>query len=155
MDMTNVGKTLASFIGELVPMIKYAQMDVVTIDDNHISVKIPFIRENKNHLHSMYFGALSIGADAAGGLLAFYHAKKLASDVSIVFKDFKAEFLKRAEADVFFNCDQGSAISDLIAQAIASGQRQNLPVDITATANDDIVARFVLTLSVKLAQAQP
>ena len=60
---------------------------------------------------------------------------------------------KRAEADVHFACEQGREISDLIATADASGERQNLPVHVVATVPklfaSDPVARFTLTLSVK------
>ncbi|OGT53128.1 MAG: hypothetical protein A3F17_03940 [Gammaproteobacteria bacterium RIFCSPHIGHO2_12_FULL_41_15] len=146
-------KKFETMIKSLVPMIEYAQIEVVELNDEEAIVKIPLIQENKNHLNSMYFGALSVGADVSGGILALYFAKKAGKHVAIVFKDFKADFLKRANDDVLFVCREGRAVEQLIQQAIESGERQNLPVHIEAISDstEEVVAKFVLTLSVKLA----
>jgi hypothetical protein len=101
----------------------------------------------------MYFGALCTGADAAAALIGLQASRKAGGRVAVIFKDMQAEFFKRAEADVHFACEQGREISELIAKADASGERQNLPVHVVATVpklfGSDPVARFTLTLSVK------
>ena len=77
----------------------------------------------------------------------------LGGRVAVIFKDMRAEFLKRAEADVHFAVDQGREIVALIEKADASGERENLPVRVVATVpkllGPEPVARFTLTLSVK------
>jgi hypothetical protein len=101
----------------------------------------------------MYFGALCTGADAAAALTGLKASRKAGGRVAVIFKDMHAEFFKRAEADVHFACEQGREISELIAKADASGERQNLPVHVVATVpkllGAEPVARFTLTLSVK------
>ncbi len=151
MQTTSPENEFETMIKNLVPMIAYSQMQVLEVSDDTVAIKIPFIKENKNHLNSMYFGSLSVGADAAGGILALHHAKKAGKEVAIVFKDFNADFLKRAEGDTIFSCNDGKAIADLVAIAVATGERQNMPVNIEATVDgsQDAVARFVLTLSIK------
>ncbi len=73
--------------------------------------------------------------------------------VSLIFKDFRADFLKRAEGDVHFICTQGAEIASLVDRTIASGEREEMPVQVTATvpslSGDEPVAEFVLTLSLK------
>ncbi len=64
---------------------------------------------------SMYFGALSVGADCAAGSLAMHLVKQQPELISLVFKDFSAEFLKRAEGDVEFCCCQGQEIAKVVA----------------------------------------
>lgn len=144
-------KHFETMIKQLVPMIAYTQMQITDLTDDEVVVRMPFIPENKNHLNSMYFGSLSVGADVAGGVLALYHAEKSGEKVAIVFKDFQAKFLKRPEEDVLFVCRDGQAVADLVAKAARTGERQNLPVHIDAQAasTQDVVAQFVLTLSVK------
>ena len=103
----------------------------------------------------MYFGALCIGADAAGGMIA---AKLLAqlkgAKGSLIFKDFKANFLKRPEGDTIFTCKDGARIKAAVDQAHQSGERVDLPVHVIATVpskfGDEPVATFVLTLSLKV-----
>tara|TARA_B100002052_G_scaffold15167_1_gene12093 strand:- start:982 stop:1290 length:309 start_codon:yes stop_codon:yes gene_type:complete len=100
----------------------------------------------------MYFGALSVGADITGGFLAMICIQNSKRKVALIFKDFKADFLKRAEGDVHFRCNQGSDIIRLVEKTIDSGQRENMIVNIDAyvpSISDDIVANFELTLSLK------
>ena len=79
-----------------IPMIRYTKPKLLAIDDNTVRVKIKLRRRTKNHLSSMYFGALSVGADIAGGIQVFYFSKKMDRKVSFAFKGMNAQFLKRA-----------------------------------------------------------
>ena len=137
-----------------IPLLAMVSPTVVELNGNRSVVCIPLRRKTKNHLGSMYFGALTIGADCAGGLLGMYWIRKSGRNISFVFKDFKAEFLKRPEADVHFVCEDGPAVESLVDKVISSYERENLPLNIVATvpslSGDTPVAKFVLTLSLKL-----
>ena len=76
-----------------IPLIGYVRPRLLQVDDKRMVVKIPLRRRTKNHLGSMYFGALSIGADLAGAFQAFYIADKRNSKISLAFKDFQANFI--------------------------------------------------------------
>ena len=124
----------------------------MSISDTRLEVKIKFNRRTKNHLNSMYFGVLSVGADVTGGFLAMKFIRESQSEIALIFKDFHADFLKRAEGDVHFICEDGSAIQKLIEVAEKTGERQNLPLNIIATVptiSHEPVAIFILTLSIK------
>jgi hypothetical protein len=124
----------------------------VSISDTKLEVKIKLNRRTKNHLNSMYFGVLSVGADVTGGFLAMKLIRNNQSRISLIFKDFHADFLKRAEGDVHFICEDGLAIKNLVEVAEQTGERQNFPLHITATVpsiSDESVAEFILTLSLK------
>jgi len=102
---------------------------------------------------SMYFGTLAIGADCAGGLLAMHLISKSKKKVSIVFKDFKAEFLRRPEGDTHFTCPDGALIKKQISEALKGKKRVNKTIKIIATtpklSGNEPVAKFELTLSLK------
>jgi len=136
-----------------VPLIFYCRPTVIKLTEETTIIKIPFKRRNKNHLKSMYFGALAVGADIAGGVLAMHLISKSGRNISLVFKDFKADFLKRPEGDTHFTCDDGLAVKNLIDKATKTGERANMPLEITATvpeiSGDEPVAEFILTLSLK------
>ena len=85
-----------------VPLIFWVDPSVVKMDDHECIIKIPLNRRTKNHLNSMYFGVLCTGADIAGGLVAMNEITASKKKVALSFKDFKADFLKRAEGDVHF-----------------------------------------------------
>ena len=135
-----------------VAMIYYCRPKVIAVDSDSLEIKIPLNRRTKNHINSMYFGALSVGADITGGFLAMPPIQKSKRKIILVFKDFNAKFLKRAESDVHFICNDGQAVSDLVQKAIETGERQNYTLHIIAKTpkiSDDSVAEFDLTLSIK------
>jgi hypothetical protein len=135
-----------------IPLLFYVGVSVKEISPERMVIRIPLRRRTKNHLGSMYFGALCIGADCAPGAFAMYLIRQQPAHISMVFKDFEAEFLKRAEGDVDFICNQGKEITELVAQAAASDERVERRVEVIATVpslSDEPVARFRLTLSLK------
>ena len=137
-----------------VPMIYWVSPSIIKFDEKQCIVKIPLNRRTKNHLNSMYFGVLCTGADIAGGYAAMNEITNSRKKVALSFKDFKAEFLKRAEGDVYFTVDQIPEIKTFVENVIATGERMNMPVTITATVPslnpNEVVANFTLTLSLKL-----
>lgn len=135
-----------------IPMMFFVRPSVVAISPAHIVVRIPLRRRTKNHLGSMYFGALSVGADCAAGGLAMLLIRQRPERIALIFSDFNAEFHQRAEGDVDFSCTQGQEIAKLIAQAAASDERVEMPVQVIATVpaqGNEPVATFSLTLSLK------
>lgn len=135
-----------------IPLLFYVGVSIAEVSPERMVIRIPLRRRTKNHLGSMYFGALCIGADCAPGAFAMYLIRQQPARISMVFKDFQAEFLKRAEGDVDFCCSQGKEIAELVAQAAASDERVERQVEVIATVpslSDEPVARFKLTLSLK------
>jgi len=136
-----------------IPLIAWIRPSVIAMDGERCVLRVPLTRRTRNHLGSMYFGVLCSGADAAAALLGFRLLAGRGGGISVIFKDVRAEFLKRAEADVHFACEQGREIAALLEGAEKSGERENLLVRVVATvpeiSGDEPVARFELTLSVK------
>ena len=100
----------------------------------------------------MYFGVLAIGADLTSGFLAMDLIRRSKYKINLIFKDFHADFLKRAEGDVHFVCKDGLKIQELVKNTEETGERQNLPVNVIAfvpSISDEPVAKFILTLSLK------
>ncbi len=137
-----------------IPLIFWVSPVVEELSETTTRVRIPLNRRTKNHLKSMYFGVLCTGADCAGGLAAMKYIFESGVEVSLAFKEFKAQFLKRAEADVVFECHQGIEIKEFVKRVLASDERHNFPVIIKAycpslpEANLP-VAEFELMLSLK------
>lgn len=137
-----------------VPLIWLCRPKLLELNDERVRLRIPLKRRTKNHLNSMYFGTLAVGADVAGGFLAMDKAKHRGEKISLAFKGVSAEFLKRPEADVVFSCEDGSLIDEMLDETISTGERVNREVKIVATCpslhQDEVMADFSLTLSVKV-----
>lgn len=137
-----------------IPLLWFIGPVVEKMTEKECVVKIPLKRKTKNHLGSMYFGVMCAAADAAGGLIAMKHIGLSGKKVALSFKDFHADFLKRAEGDTFFSNNQGEEIEKFVKEVIRSGERMNMPVEVIATVpskfGNEPVAKFTLTLSLKL-----
>ena len=135
-----------------VPMLAYINPSIVALDDKQVIFSVPFAKRNRNHLNSLYFGVLWCGADLASGYLALRKSLATKEKVSFAFKEAKAEFLKRAEAETHFHCQDGLAIGKLLQKSKTTGQRCSQKVTVVATCpsiSAEIVAKFSLTLSVR------
>jgi hypothetical protein len=134
-------------------LLWFVRPTIVELNDDRCEVVIPLNWRTRRHdIHAMYLGVLVMGADVAGGLIAFNLITRSKQRVSFLFKDVKGEFLKRAEDDVHFVCEEGAKIRDLVSRAMTTGERQETTVQVTAmvpTKLAEPVARFALTLSVK------
>lgn len=134
-----------------IPLIGYVRPRLVEINDDSIKVKIRLRRKTKNHLNSMYFGALAVGADIAGGIHVFYYSEIMGKKISFSFKGMKADFLKRAESDVTFESNQGQVIKAGILESIETRERVNKTIIVNAIdANNEIVATFEMISSLKV-----
>jgi acyl-coenzyme A thioesterase PaaI-like protein len=136
-----------------IPLLYFVRPSVLELNNEKVVIKIPLRRRTRNHLKSMYFGALAIGADAAGGLIAMKLIRESGQQVSLIFKYLNADFLKRAEGDVYFTCTRGREIAGLVKSALDSEERVEMPIEVIATIpdllGDEPVAKFTLGLSLK------
>ena len=137
-----------------IPLLASVRPSVIELSETRCVIRVPLRRWTRNHLGSMYFGALAIGADCAGGLLAMDQIQRSGGKVSLVFKAFQATFLKRPESDVYFICEDGAAIRDQVRRVLASEDRITEPMNIQAAVKTpdgsfEPVAEFTLELSLK------
>ncbi|MCB9334795.1 MAG: DUF4442 domain-containing protein [Flavobacteriales bacterium] len=131
-------------------MIGYTGLKLVDLDETKSVVKVRLKRRTKNHLNSMYFGALAVGADVSGGIHAFYFANKYNKKVSFAFKAMECEFIKRAESDCTFICNDGVLVEKSILRSIETGERINEKTFVNVyDSQNELVAKFKLTISVK------
>jgi len=145
--------SLRLFAWTRIPLIAVLRPTLVAADSEQCVVRIPLSWLNKNHLGSLYFGALCIGADLAGGLIVMNLIRARRSPVAFLFKDFHADFHKRAEGATVFSCHDGNKLQALLDRAEASGEREEDIVAVVATVPDKLgeepVATFRLAISMK------
>lgn len=135
-----------------IPMIFFVNPKIINLTEKEIKVGINLNWKTKNHYNSMYFGALSIGADVSTGVFALHLMKKRGVDLDLLFKTFSIEFFRRPEGRTIFTCTDHKKITDQISEAIHSHQRVNQEIcgfAVTPSISDDPVCRYKMTLSLK------
>lgn len=144
---------LVRLLGLRIPVLLFLGPRVEELDDGGCAVSIPLSYRAKNHLGSMYFGALCAGADLAAGLNAAALIYRRHRRVKLVFAGVQAEFLKRADGDVVFRTRQGREVREAVERTEATGERVTIPVEVVATVprkyGEEPVARFTMGLSLK------
>lgn len=134
-----------------IPMIAFVRPKLVQLDDKTSRVNVKLRRRTRNHLKSMYFGSLAVGADVAAGLHAFYFAGLSGARISFAFKSVKAEFLKRPMSDVQFISNEGQKVKEAFDEAMETKERVNRWIHVDVKNKDDeIVATFEMEISVKV-----
>lgn len=134
-----------------IPIIGFVRPKLISVNSDEIVISISLRRRTKNHLNSMYFGALAVGADVAAGILAFYHSEIHKKNISLAFKGMNAQFLKRAESTIRFVCSEGKIVENMVMKSIHSGERQNESVTVYAVnEQNENVAIFEMIVSLKV-----
>lgn len=136
-----------------IPLIGFCSPVVIESTGTRSVVKIPLGYRTRNHLNAMYFGALAIGSELCIAMLAVKKIEESGVRIDFLFKDYKAEFLKRAEGDVHFVCEEAQVVVDQIEEAKNSSERINRTMTayaiVPSISETEKVATFELTLSVK------
>lgn len=136
-----------------IPLICWLRPRILVMNNTQAEIQMPLTRRTRNHVRSMYFGAICVGVDLVPGALAMHLIKQQKEKITFVFKDFHAEFLHRCEGDVHFTCDGGALIADAIKKAAETSERQNVTLNVIATVptklGSEPAGKFTLTLSLK------
>ena len=136
-----------------VRLIHYCRPKIYDITEEGVDLFMPLDRRTRNHVNSMYIGAMVVGVDMVTGFTAMIRIRESKRNVILIFKDLKSDFYKRAEGNVHFICKEGKAITQAVNETITTGERVNLPVKVIATVpdkfGDEPVAEFTITLSLK------
>ena len=148
------GDLMVRYLGlAKIPMLAFIGPRVDELTEDRCVIRIPLTWRTKNHMRVMYIGVLTAGADLAGGVLAMESILSSPEPVALLFKDFHADYVRRADGDVLFVCEQGPQVRAAVERALETGERQNEPVEVNAYTDKpsgrELVARFTLTLTLK------
>lgn len=140
------------FTGIKLPLIAFVAPRIIELGDNKCIIKIPLGFKTRNHLNVMYFGALAIGAELSIALKAVEQIYKGRHRIDFIFKNFKVDFLKRADGHVHFIFEEASQVSEMILSSSKSAERIEKTFNayaIVPSKGTDPIAKFQLTLSIK------
>lgn len=144
---------LSLYAWSKIPLIGFCSPRIIEATDQKTILKVPLGFRTKNHLGAMYFGAMAIGSELCIAMLAVKKIQQSGLKIDFLFKDYKADFLKRAEGDVYFICEQAQVVVDQINEAKNSAERINRTMTayaiVPSISATEKVATFELTLSVK------
>ena len=156
-DLFKINMFLRLYAWIKIPLIGFCSPKLMELTDSRLVLKLPLGYRTRNHLKSMYFGALAIGAEMSIVLIAVLkikdHTDAGGDRIDFVFKDFKIDFLKRPDGHVHFISDYVKAAVAQISEAKDSLDRINKTMTgyavVPSIDPNERVAEYTLTLSVK------
>lgn len=106
-----------------IPLLAMVRPKIFRLDEKYCVVKAPLNFVTKNHVGSMYFGAMSMAAELSTAAYIVDQIQNHGLKSQFIFKDFSCEFLKRAEKDIYFVCPAIPAIQELVQKIQMSEER--------------------------------
>ena len=133
------------------PMAFLAGIKLKELSDNRSLLQMKYKYLNKNPFGSIYFACLSMAGELASGMLAASITYKSNPKLSMLVVGVKINFTKKAVGVIFFECNQGREISEVIKKSIITGKGQTIDVLTVAKNNQgDVVADFLIKWSFKV-----
>ena len=77
---------------------------LIHLDEKKSIVEVPFRWCNKNPFHSMYFAVLSMAAELSTAAPVMMVLKGYDADIALIIVNIKAEFIKKAQSKITFEC---------------------------------------------------
>lgn len=139
------------FLFSKLPAAFFSGVTVKFIEEDRTAVTIPYKWFTQNPFKSTYFACLAMAAEMSTGLLAMMHTYKSDPSISMLVTALEASYFKKATGLTTFICSQGLEISQVIEEAIKTGN--GISVKITSTGKNEageVVAVFNITWSFKV-----
>lgn len=137
----------------MTPMLRYIRPRLVELTSDRATVRINVSRRSKNHINSLFVGALATGGDCVGALIPIKFMFETGHRTPPIVKSVSSEFYKKVKKYAYFTCTQGKELYELCNAAVASGEPQEFTVHVIVTApaeyGDEFVARISQVMSVK------
>lgn len=108
----------SAFFMALIPSLAFFGVSIRKLNGRECDVEIPFTWRTQNPFNSIYFAAQAAAAELTTGALIL-RAISAHPGMSMLVVSMKAEFSKKAKADVVFTCLDGEAIHEAADRAMA------------------------------------
>lgn len=112
-------------------------------------VTIPYNWRTQNPFQSIYFAALAGAGELSTGILANL-ARISGGNISMLVLEQRAEFVKKANAEITFTCEDGARVFETVKAAIDTQQPQTITMLGTGrNPQSEVVARIYITWTFK------
>ena len=138
------------FLLQKLPAAYFSGVRVKEVNREKAVVTSPFKWFTQNPFRSTYFACLSMAAEMSTGILAMAHVYKRKPRVSMLVISVEGKFYKKATSLTSFICDEGMLISQVIEDAVSTGEPQSIrALSSGYNKKNELVAEFWITWSFK------
>ncbi|MGO3707581.1 MAG: DUF4442 domain-containing protein [Mesonia hippocampi] len=132
------------------PSAWWCGVRLVAITNTSAEVKVRYGFINKNPFKSMYFAVQAMAAEFSTGILVMREITKQTEKISMLVKENKAEFTKKAKGVITFSCTDVDALKEAVNKAVVTKQGQTCWLNAVGIDEDgDQVASFSFKWTLK------
>ncbi|VAW50122.1 hypothetical protein MNBD_GAMMA06-1844 [hydrothermal vent metagenome] len=132
------------------PMGLLSGIKLIYLDEEKSVTVVPYRWVNKNPFNSMYFAVQSMAAELSTAALVTLALKSTDANVALIIVEIKADFVKKAQSKITFNCMEYEKICDVITLLKKVEDTATVTVKTTGrNITGDEVAVFYFTWSFK------
>jgi len=133
-----------------IPMLAIAGVRIKEMNKERSVVSAPFKHINKNPFKSMYFAVQAMAAELSTAGAAMLALEAFEDSFAYIVVGVKAEFVKKADQKVFFECVNYSDFQNALEKATATNEPVEVPsVTEGKMADGTVVSTFEVTWSFK------
>ncbi|MFN7325775.1 MAG: PaaI family thioesterase [Chitinophagales bacterium] len=143
------------FLLSKLPVAWFAGLRLATFEVDRAEVRLPYSWFSKNPFRSIYFAAQSAAAELSTGLLCLYALTEQAPMSMLVVK-MRADFYKKADKPLLFQCEMGKVAQAAVEEALATGEAVEFELVSEGRLPDGtLAAKFWFTWSIKRKKGSP
>lgn len=123
---------------------------LIQLDEGRSVAQVPYRWCNKNPFRSMYFAVQSMAAELSTAAPVFMALSGSEVNVAVIIVDMKAEFVKKAQSGIRFQCMDYQKISQVVRRLDSIADTETVTVKTVGFDEEgDEVSRFYFTWSFK------
>lgn len=127
-----------------------AGIRLVSFDDDHASVSLPFSYLNRNPFRSIYFACQSMAAEFSTAVLCLREIARHNTEISLLVVHIEADFVKKADEMITFSCYKTGRLRQAIQRCVTREVPQKATLaTIGCNSSGETVAEFTITWSFK------
>ncbi len=120
------------------------------LDEEICVTSVPYKWLSQNPFNSIYFACQAMAAEMSTGMLALGHTYQNKPAISMLVVKLEAQYFKKATSRIYFTCDKGLAIKEVIEKSKSAVEGQTVAcISIGKNSSGEIVSEFTITWSFK------
>ena len=132
------------------PSAWWSGVRVTSFDDNVAEVSVRHRWVNQNPFGSIFWAVQGMAAELSTAIFVMRAIKKTGVPVSMLVINNNATFKKKARGLIKFNCNQGIEVTEVVQNAISSGEAKKIILKSEGKdMSGDVVSAFEFEWTIK------
>lgn len=143
--------TINNYLLLKLPIARIAGVKLTYCKKEEAQTRVKYRWLNQNPFKSMFWAVQGMAAELSTGALCISKIRASEKNISMLVRDMKGKFTKKAVGKIKFTCSQGMEVEKIIEKAIQTGESQTLEMkSVGIDEKGDQVSEFYFTWSFKL-----